>query len=402
MTRYFSPISRFYLYRALVAEGFVYPIITIYALANGISLSMIGLATGSFFLGTLLGELPTGYLGDRIGRRNSLFVGAALLSVTHIGFAFTETATAYVGLYAFWGVAATFRSGSADAWLYDTLATTDATEQFTAYRGRASSIFYASAATTALVGGLLYEIAPSLPFLAAAVWTALGAIVVATLPKPPITERNDQFSITQAIGALSTIVSNRRLGTFVVLSALVLAVPETVEIFVQPMMQSMGIQPGLFGPTYAVLMGAAALGSSQASRLRETIGTGRWFSIGPVMMAGALAIAVVLPVVAIPVFVLSRGYNTATETLATTFCNDQLVAHGRATALSGVSMVYAFVFFGARSTGGLLASHTSPLIALSGFGVAVLVVGGVIQWRISPFASARDHHEPTKITGEQQ
>ena len=370
-------IYRFYLYRALVAEGFVYPIITIYALAQGLNLDDIGLATGAFFLGILLGEIPTGYIGDRIGRRNSLVLGSIVISLTHVGFALADTLLVFVGLYAFWGFASTFRSGSADAWLYDILAERDAAETYTHIRGRASSAFYASAATTALIGGILYEIHPSFPFLAAAGVTALAALVVATLPEPGVTQESDGFSLGEARAALGTVVSNRRIGIFVVLSAIVLAVPETIEIFVQPVMLDMGVRPAMLGPLYAGLMAVAAIGSSQANVIKQRFGTARWFTIGSVGLAVVLVFAVALPVVAVLAFFLGRGVNTATDTLGSTFLNDLIEPHGRATALSGVSMVYALVFFLARAVSGAVASVTSPLAALAVFGclASVALIG---------------------------
>jgi predicted MFS family arabinose efflux permease len=382
-------VYRFYAYRALVAEGFVYPIITIYALAQGLGLADIGLATGAFFLGILLGEVPTGYIGDRIGRRNSLVLGAAMISLTHVGFALADTLVAFVSLYAFWGVASTFRSGSADAWLYDVLAERDAAETYTHVRGRATSAFYVSAATTALLGGVLYEIRPSFPFLAAAGVTALAAIVVATLPEPGVTQESDGFSFAEARAALSTVVSNRRIGAFVGLSAVVLAVPETIEIFVQPVMLDMGVRPAMLGPLYAGLMVAAAIGSSQADGIKRWLGTARWFTVGPAVLAGVLLLAVLVPVVAVPAFFLARGVNTATDTLGSTFLNDLLASHGRATALSGVSMVYALANFLARTAGGAAASLTSPLVALAAFGCLAVIALVGIRAVADPFVKRR-------------
>lgn len=405
MTDRSALVYRFFLYRALVAEGFVYPIITIYALAQGLTFAAVGLATGVFFLGILIGEIPTGYLGDRIGRRNSLILGAVLLSITHIGFAFAETLVAFVGLYAFWGIAATFRSGSADAWLYDTLSDIAAdteerasrdrmSEAYTHIRGRATGAFYVSAATTALVGGLLYEIQPSLPFLAAAVTTALAALVVSTLPEPSVTQERESFSPAKAREALQVIVTDRRIGTFVLLSALILAVPETIEIFVQPVMLAMGIRPATLGPLYTGLMIAAAVGSSQAGRIRRWFGTERWYTIVPVALAGVLLLATQIPIVAVPAFFLARGVNMATDTLGNAFINDRIASHGRATALSGVSMVYALVFFLARASGGAVASVTSPLTALAAFGCLAVVVLFCVLTVSNPFIE----HESTDDT----
>lgn len=380
-----SLIYRFYAYRALTAEGFVYPILTVHALARGLDLAGVGLASGAFFAGTLLGEVPTGYVGDRLGRRNGLAVGSVLVSATHFGFALADSLLGFVALWGFWGVAATFRSGSTDAWLYDTLVDCDATDQFTRIRGRATAVFYGSAASAALVGGAFYEHWSALPFLAAGALTTVGAFVVLTLPEPTAASANDGFSLAEARDALSTVVSNRRVRSFVLLSGVVLAVPETVDIFVQPVALSLGFRPASLGPLYAGLLLAAAVGSSTAATVGDRVGIGRWFTVGPVLLAGVLSVATFAPAAALPAFFLSRGANTLTDTLGSSFLNDRVASHGRATTLSGVSMVHAIVFVLARATGGAVAKATSPLVALAGFGCLAVVAVATIRSTADPF-----------------
>ncbi|WP_049972226.1 MFS transporter [Haladaptatus cibarius] len=388
-----SLIIRFYSYRGLTSGGFVYPILTVHALAQGLDLAGVGLAAGMFFAGTLLGEIPTGYVGDRIGRRNSLFVGSVLISVTHFGFAFADSLAGFVFFWGFWGLAATFRSGSTDAWLYDTLTDHEATETYTRVRGRATGVFYASAAISALVGGALYENWSALPFLLAGVLTAIGALVVLTLPEPAASRTDQGFSLREARTALVSVVSNRTVRSFVILSGIVLAVPETVEVFVQPVALSIGFRPSTLGPLYAGLMLAAAVGSSTADAIGRRIGVGRWFVVGPTMLAVVLILASSVHAVALPVFFLSRGANTVTDTLGSTFVNDRVASHGRATTLSGVSMVHALVFLVGRTAGGAVADVTSPLVALAGFGCLAVGAVAVIRATADPF-SARSPVRP--------
>lgn len=387
MTSVDRSIRRFYLYRGLTSEGFVYPILTVHALAQGLDLAGVGFAAGSFFVGTLLGEVPTGYLGDRIGRRNGLALGSALISLTHLGFAFADSLAAFVALWCFWGISATFRSGTTDAWLYDTLADHGETDSFTRVHGRSGATFYAAAAMTALAGGVLYEQWAPLPFLAAATLTGLGSLVILTLPEPTVSSSNEGFSLADARAALSRVVSNRRVRSFVFLSGVVLAVPETVEVFVQPVALSVGFTPATLGGLYAGLMLAAATGSSVAAKIGDRFGIDGWFTLGPVLLACALLGASVVPVVALPAFLLSRSSNTVSATLKSAFLNDRVKSHGRATTLSGVSMIHGLLFFLARTTGGAVANATTPLVALSVFGVAA--VGSVLLFRSvsDPFES---------------
>ncbi|MFC7188627.1 hypothetical protein ACFQL7_01340 [Halocatena marina] len=156
----------------------------------------------------------------------------------------------------------------------------------------------------------------------------------------------------------------------------------------------MGIRPATLGPLYTGLMIAAAIGSSQAGRIRRWFGTERWYTIVPVALAGVLLLATQIPIVAVPAFFLARGVNMATDTLGNAFINDQIASHGRATALSGVSMVYALVFFLARASGGAVASITSPLTALATFGCLAVIVLFCVLTVSNPFTE----HESTDDT----
>ncbi|ELZ04938.1 MFS transporter [Natrialba asiatica] len=382
-----SLLRRFYAYRLLTSEGFVYPILTVHALAQGLDLAGVGLAAGTFFLGTLLGEIPTGYIGDRVGRRNSLALGAGLVSITHIGFAMADSLIGFILCWSFWGVAATFRSGSTDAWLYDMLVDADATSRYTAVRGRSTSMFYIAAAVTALSGGLLYEYWSILPFAAAGVMTALGGLLVLTLPEPDANTSKKDFSLREAAAAFTTVLTTSRIRIFVVLSAVVLAVPETIEVFVQPVALSVGFTPSLLGPLYAGLMIAAAVGSSLADPIADRFSIGGWFTLGTAGLAGVLLLASLLPVAAVPVFFIARSANTVSDTLRSTYLNNRLDSQGRATALSGVSMVQALIFVLARSTGGALADATTPMTALAALGLVAVVAVVVIRLLADPFQS---------------
>lgn len=394
MTTLDTLLRRFYAYRLLTSEGFVYPILTIHALAQGLDLAGVGLAAGTFFLGTLLGEIPTGYIGDRLGRRNGLALGAALVSLTHVGFALADSLPGFVLCWSFWGVAATFRSGTTDAWLYDILVDAEATDQYTTIRGRSTSVFYVAAAGTALSGGLLYEYWTVLPFAAAATLTTLGGLLVLTLPEPGSHTSADGFSPSEAMEALTKVLTTRRLRVFVVLSAVVLAVPETIEIFVQPVALSVGFTPTLLGPLYAGLMVAAAVGSSLAAPVAERLGIGLWFTLGTAGLAGVLLLASVVPVVAVPVFFVARSANTVSDTLGSTYLNERLDSHGRATALSGVSMGQALVFVIARSAGGALAEATAPMTALAILGTVAVVAVLLIRTLVDPFESPASTRAP--------
>ena len=67
-----------------------------------------------------------------------------------------------------------FQSGSADAWLYDTLETHLDADQFTRVRGRGGSVNQWVSAGTMLTAGGLFSIDHRLPFLAGGILVGLS------------------------------------------------------------------------------------------------------------------------------------------------------------------------------------------------------------------------------------
>jgi MFS family permease len=69
---------KYYLYSVTLSHGFVVAIGVQYLRFQGLSFTQIGTIQAVFMASLVLGEVPTGYIGDRIGRRNSLLVGSLL------------------------------------------------------------------------------------------------------------------------------------------------------------------------------------------------------------------------------------------------------------------------------------------------------------------------------------
>ncbi|MFC7196719.1 hypothetical protein ACFQL4_22195 [Halosimplex aquaticum] len=84
------------------------------------------------------GEIPTGFVGDRIGWRNSLVLGNALRSVAVVAMGLSSTFWVLAAVYLLWAVGTTLQSGSTDAWLYELLERRIGDETFEHVRGRGS------------------------------------------------------------------------------------------------------------------------------------------------------------------------------------------------------------------------------------------------------------------------
>jgi MFS family permease len=133
-------VARYYLYEATDTAGFVWPVLTLFLLSRSLSFTEIATLSATMAVLVVLGEVPTGYLGDRIGRRNSLVLGRVAAVASLVGFLVVTMSPGFLVLYALWALTFTFASGTEAAWLYDTLKERLDTDEFTRVRGRGRAV----------------------------------------------------------------------------------------------------------------------------------------------------------------------------------------------------------------------------------------------------------------------
>ncbi|SHH20803.1 MFS transporter [Halobaculum gomorrense] len=386
-------VFRYYLYKATRAVELYRPIMYLYFLSVGLSFTQIAILEAAYNLTTVVAEVPTGYVGDLIGRRLSLVVGTAIIAGTLAGIAFSTTFPALLALYVLWSVGYAFRSGSEDAWLYDSLV---GDREFATVRGRGESVALAVGVSGAVAGGWLAGIDLSLPFLVAAGVTAVGALVLLTVDDAGGTPEFDPLTPRAALEAVRAAVRDPRLRSFLpYYYVLFSAVTYLVFIFLQPRIEAVavdgagaalvgvagGVEPFL-GWYYAGISLVGALLTGRAGWLRDRVGLRAWFLTTPFVVAALLVGQWAVPLVAFPAFVLVRGLSEATSVFAANYVNDRIASLGRATTLSAMAMVSGVTVVPFQLASGTLSDRFSPGVALAAAGVT-LAVGSlaVLAWR---------------------
>jgi MFS family permease len=387
-------IAKYYLYQATTTYGFFWPVFTIFLLGRGLSFTEIGLL-GSISAGlVVVGELPTGYVGDRIGRRNSLVVGAVLQAASVFGFVAAETFLAFAGLWVLWGLGSAFQSGSGDAWLYETLAERLDEAAFTRVRGRGGSVNQWLTAATMLAAGALYSVDPRLPFVAGGLLLTASIPVLASMPQTEHHADSETLTVLDAFPVVRRQLSRPPLRSTVAYLALFFGVVTTVDEYIQPIAtNAVGIPESGLGPLYAGFTVVAAIASYYASELESLLSTQWAVVLVPAFVAAFLVVPLVAPVAAVPAFFLVKSARTAVTPIANGYINDHVDSVGRATVLSAASMAYALVRLPLKPASGVVADATTPLTTLAVLGVLLLVGGGFLfAWE--PPASPRTDSAP--------
>lgn len=394
-----SLVRRYYLYRASLSSGFYIPVSVIYMESRGLGLPEIGLVQGTFLFSMVVWELPTGYLGDRLGRRASLALGSVVTVAVMAGFALANSTLGFAVVYGLWAVAWTLKTGTADAWLYELLATRGGEDEFSRISGRADSTLRLVSAAAALSASLLYTVDPTFPFLANAGLAAVGLPVLFTLPRTrgadaDRMERPDEpddadadrqpIGVREAAGVLREQLSRSSIRWVVAYAALFNLVFSVTRVFEQPAMRSVGVPVAGLGVLYAGFKLVSAVASSLTGAVHDRLGTrGVLFLLVPVVAVAYGAFAVV-PALLVPALFLRRGLQRITRPVRTEYINDRVGDVGRATVLSGVSMVLTLISGTANVLGGRIADAVGPLAFLSATGVVVSLAAGLLWIGVRP------------------
>ncbi|WP_227131176.1 MFS transporter [Halorubellus salinus] len=387
-------VRKYYVYKATKAVEFYRPIMYLFLIAQDLSFTQIAILEATYNVTTVVGEVPTGYVGDRVGRRNSLLVGTVVIAGTLVGIGLAESFPAFVVLYAVWSMGYNFRSGSEDAWLYDTV-TDDVDEgAFATVRGRGESVSLAVGAAAAVVGGYLGSVDLSYPWFVAAAVTTVGAVVLLTMDDPETYENadTDALGLGRILDIVRKTLARRNVRALVVYYyVLYAAVTYLVFVFLQPVFETVVVDLGvaaarvesLLGWFYAAysLVGAAL--SYYTGAIRDVVGMRTWFLALPFVVGTALVGMAVVPVLALPTFLVARGLADVTRSFAGQYVNDRVDTVGRATVLSAMAMVSGLTVVPFQLGTGVVSDVVSPLVALAVAG-GVLVVGSalVLAWEV--------------------
>ena len=396
-------VLKYYLYRATSGPGFTYPIYTLFLLLNGLDFAAIGIIGSIQAVIVVGGEIPTGYIGDRIGRRNSLVIAAVMFLISNAGYLFATDFWGFLFVFGTLSFGQTFVSGSGSAWLYDTLEEHDIEDEFTRVSGRASAINKVVMASTMIAGGLLYVVDPYYPFYAAVGLSVLNVALSLNLPKNAAyaddrgSEDDDgPLSIVEALPKIVLQIFSRELRWFVVYISLFWGAIMTADMYLQPVVQdalSQSVGPALssygveeaatLGFFYASFMGVSAIASDHAAEIESWLGVQKAMLLLPLGIAVFYLVPLALPIAVFPMFFVMKGSNSLIFPISSRYINEHVESVGRATVISAIAMIRALAGIPFRVGSGVFADVFTPIAAVAALG-ACFIVGALALYTFAP------------------
>lgn len=382
--RQLDRVVRLYLgYKFLNALYFTYPIFYEFSLQT-ITPIQVGMFFSVTGISGLLAEVPTGILADKHGRKSSGLLGVAVLSIAPLIVFFGHNFSAYLVAALFYGLGRALLSGALESLVYDHKNTSK-----TVYRtvNRFEITFgQAGILVSAALGGLLFSLHQSLPFVVEAIAGLICCLLIASMD-----EQNKAEHITPTAShwqhfaqSMRHLFATRYLR-IVVLMGIIFSV--MLGMCIQFVNEAAMIEHGLKPESRGFLIFAA--GIATLVLLHFVIHKLIKGDIERILYLalGAVAAYVFMSIGSLPLFL--AGYLiwcclNATSSFIRVMIHDQIPGSHRSTIMSNFKTLAILVGLGASTTTGWLVQKAgTPRTAYAVFGaIACLALVPCAYWLV--------------------
>ena len=326
----------------------------------------------SFMVATM--EIPSGYLADVFGRKNTLILGSIFcffgFLIISLSFSFWYFIIGEIIL----GIGSSFISGADSAILYDSLAESKKENEYTKVEGVAYGIGNFSESIAGICGGLLAEISLRLPWNVQVVVAGLIIPFTFLLVEPKKHKQNKLKKSFKAIWQVVkfSLVENKTLKWLIILSSSIGFSTLSLAWFAQPYFKSIDMPLKYFGFAWAFLNLTTGFSSINAYRMQGL------FSKNSFLILLSLGISIpifllskstaILGLILITTVYIVRGLATP---IMRTYINDLTPSNMRATVLSIRS-------FCIRVTFALMAPLMGWIVDVYSLGQSFLLLGIIV------------------------
>jgi MFS family permease len=249
------------------------PVVLIFYNANNLSIRHLFILQAIYSVSIVALEIPSGYLADVWGRKNTLVVGALLGFSGYFIYSLSHGFFGFMMAEVMLGIGQSFISGTDTALLYDTLLAMNEQNQYIKVEGRMTSVGNFSEAIAGIAGGFLATISPRLPFIGQAVIALIAIPAALSLIEPTFHGFSKRPSLGDLINTFKEVlVKNKLILRNLLLSSVIGASTLTMAWFVQPFFKEYHLSTALYGILWTLLNGTVGLAALAAYKFEKQFG----------------------------------------------------------------------------------------------------------------------------------
>lgn len=324
----------------------VMPVIVPFYESNGLSLQDVMFLKAVYSIVIVVFEIPSGYLADLFGRKNTLVIGAILGTLGYTIYSFSFGFAGFLMAEIILGAGISMISGADSALLYDTLAEHKKDDQYTRYEGQIISIGNFAESLAGIAGGLLALISLRIPFYAQTAVAFIAIPAALTLREPSFRIATAGVRIRDVLNVVRiSLYSDQKLRLNIFFSSVIGAATLSMAWFVQPVFKSIGIPLAGYGIIWTTLNVSAGIFSSIAYRIEKYLGERTTLILISASIPGGFILTGLIgtkwALVVLLIFYFFRGLATP---VLKDYINRLTKSEMRATVLSVRSFVIRILF----------------------------------------------------------
>lgn len=289
-----SNIWKFYLFNFL--DGFLLylPFIVYYFQELGFSLTNIMLFSAATTIVVLLMEIPSGYIADRIGRKNSLIISVFFHIISMLFLYFTKSFLSLITAHIFLGLCMAFYSGADTALLYDTLLVMKKEKKYSRYYGKSHFSFEVGVISSALIGSLLVKMNITILqiILINIIIQIFLMLFILSIKEPKRHKLIESMPFRKEFSMIGKIIkeslhNSKLLGLFLY-GFIIMGVSNTIFIIYQPYFRATELPLYTFGIVFALFSMITAFAAVKAHAIEKRLGIFYSLLVMPLLLVGAL------------------------------------------------------------------------------------------------------------------
>ncbi len=341
-------ILKLYIIQAIRWAMFFIPTFVLFFLDNGLNMKEVLLLQSIFSFAIIIFEVPSGYISDKLGRKNTIVAGSIISFLGAISYFYGTGFYGFLLAEVLFGIGASFVSGADSALLYDSLKSIQQENTYKAKAGIVDSIGNFSESIASIIGGFIAIYTIRGTFLAYAALLFI-AIFVALSLKEPAQDSNPESKQNTILDLLKIVKyslhDHKEIAGLILYIGLLNASTLTMVFFIQPYFQLVNLPLEFFGIAWAVLNFSVGIFALNAWRYEQYLGrTKSLISLIFISVLGYLTMGIFNQLWALGfifLFYFSRGISGP---IINDYVNIKIESSIRATVLSVKSMIGRIIF----------------------------------------------------------
>ena len=339
--------------------SFLSPVMTLFYIHRGLQFSDMFIILLAIVVSMFVFEIPTGILGDKYGRKNSIVIGLFMICVTSAMLVFAHSLWFFLLIMILFGCALTFSSGSDEALIYDSLKEEGKEKEMNKYMSKINSARFIPMVVSAPIGAFIAQNLTESQFmilLVLGIITSVIAFIVGlTLKETTNHKAVKKDSPIKLFKSSFVHIKNSPiiLRLFMNKTLVLIVCSHVFGVLWQPYLQQSGVPIVLFGILVAVSALIISYLNHKTTAIRSILSTKKILFLTALLSFIAFLIGAYVQNIyyAIAFYLIIRVLLWVRDPLFSQYLNEHIESHNRATVLSSLSMVDSFfdiiIFLGA-------------------------------------------------------